>query len=144
MIYNSFHSSVWQNFFLNRFLVYAMNATNGSSFQFSPTDINYFFISTKLFLYGYLLMVCIGTVGNILQIMIFSRKVMRRISIGIFFFWLAISNTIYMLLRIYVVIIYGFQMKDRSSLECTCRVRHFFSYFITNFSAWILVFGKYS
>jgi len=57
---------------------------------------------------------------NICQIMTFSRKTMRNVSTGILFLALSISDTIYLLLCLYNLIIYGFQIPDQSDYGKTC------------------------
>ena len=106
---------------------------------FSPLDLYYFFVSSNIVLYGYFLILCIGFVGNICQIITFSRKTMRQISTGVLFLAMSISDLIYLLVSVYILIIYGFQQADQSKLAISCRIRHFTVYFTTNFSAWMLM-----
>ena len=110
--------------------------------QLTPLDFHYFAVSTNIFLYGYLTMMCIGFFGNLCQIVTFSRKTMRHVSTGVFFLALSISDFIYLLLHFHIVIVYGLGHPDRSDLNHTCRLRHFLNYLTTNFSAWILTISK--
>ncbi|CAF3645710.1 unnamed protein product [Rotaria sp. Silwood1] len=70
--------------------------------------------------------------------MTFSRKTMRHTSTGILFLALSISDTIYLLLSIYVTIVFGFQIPDQSNYAKNCQFRHYLNYLSTNFSAWML------
>ncbi|UJR09875.1 hypothetical protein I4U23_014097 [Adineta vaga] len=63
---------------------------------------------------------------------------MRTLSTGILFLAMSISDTIYLLLCSYVLIIYGFKISDQTNYAHTCQFRHFISYLSTNFSAWML------
>ena len=110
----------------------------------SPLDLYYLSASKNIFLYGFLLMLTVGFIGNTCQILTFSRKTMRNVSTGILFLALSISDTMYLLLSTYSVIIYGFQAPDRSDSAKTCQLRHFISYLTTNFSAWMLAMSKLS
>lgn len=108
------------------------------------TSLDYYYlsVSTNIFLYGYILILIVGFVGNFCQIVTFCRKTMRRVSTGILFLALSISDTVYLLLCLYILIIYGFQQTDRSNQNISCRIRHFTNYFTTNFSAWMLTLSK--
>lgn len=121
-----------------------MSGSNTSFAPFSPTDLSNLSAATNIFLYGYLIIMCIGFVGNLCQILTFSRKTMRNVSTGVLFLALSISDTLYLLLSTYVLIIYGFKLSDKSDLAVTCRLRHFSSYFTTNFSAWMLTMSNTS
>lgn len=121
-----------------------MSGPNTSFAPFSPTDLSNLSAATNIFLYGYLIIMCIGFVGNLCQILTFSRKTMRNVSTGVLFLALSISDTLYLLLSTYVLIIYGFKLSDKSDLAVTCRLRHFSSYFTTNFSAWMLTMSNTS
>ena len=110
----------------------------------SPLDRYYLAVTTNIFLYGYLTIMCIGFIGNTCQILIFFRKTMRNVSTGVLFLALSISDMTYLLLCIYVVVIYGFQKSDQSHANMSCQARHFLNYFTTNFSAWMLTIGSIS
>jgi hypothetical protein len=115
-----------------------MSGSNSSYFFLSPLDLYYLSTSSNIFLYGYLVVMIIGFMGNICQITTFSRKTMRNVSTGVLFLALSISDTVYLLLCLYVLIVYGFQIPDQSNYGKTCQFRHFISYLSTNFSAWML------
>ncbi|CAF1052713.1 unnamed protein product [Rotaria sp. Silwood1] len=115
-----------------------MNSSVLSYSDFSSLDLYYVSVSSNIFLYGYIIMLIIGFTGNICQILTFSRKTLRNISTGILFLALSISDTIYLLLSLYVLIIYGFHVPDQSNYAKNCQFRHFTSYLSTNFSAWML------
>lgn len=108
------------------------------SSSLTSLDFYYLAVSTNVFRYGYMVILVVGFIGNICQIMTFSRPTMRRISTGILFLILSISDTIYLFVTIYVVYIYGFQRVDRSNLSMSCRIRHFTTNFTSYFSPWIL------
>ena len=110
----------------------------------TPLDFYFIATSSNIFLYGFISILVVGFIGNTCQILTFSRKTMRNISTGVFFLALSISDTMYLLLSIYTVIIYGFQIPDRSDYARTCQLRHFIHYLTTNFSAWMLAIGKLS
>ena len=112
--------------------------------RFSALDLYYLSVSTNVFLYGYLTIMTIGFIGNTCQIITFGRRTLRRVSTGVLFLALSISDTIYLLLRIYVLLIYGFKVPDRSNPTVSCQIRHFFNYLATNFSAWMLALSQCS
>ena len=112
------------------------------SSSLSSLDFYRLAVSTNVFRYGYTVILIIGFIGNICQIVTFSRKTMRQISTGVLFLVLSLSDTIYLLVAVYVVHIYGFQQSDRSNMALSCRIRHFTSYFTSNFSAWILTMSE--
>ncbi|CAF1021296.1 unnamed protein product [Rotaria sordida] len=115
-----------------------MSASKSYYPSFSPLDLYYLSVSSDIFQYGYIVFLIIGFIGNICQIMTFLRKTMRNISTGIFFLALSVSNIIYLLVSIYVLMIYGFQISDQSNYPKTCQFRHYMIYLSTNFSAWML------
>ncbi|CAF1255023.1 unnamed protein product [Rotaria sp. Silwood1] len=115
-----------------------MNSSNSSSFSLSSLDLYYISISSNIFLYGYIIIMIIGFSGNICQIITFSRKTMRKVSIGVLFLALSISDTVYLLLSLYILIIYGFNIPDQSNYPKLCQFRHYIHYLATNFSAWML------
>ncbi|CAF4526704.1 unnamed protein product [Rotaria sp. Silwood2] len=115
-----------------------MNNSNLSYPSFSSLDLYYISISSNIFLYGYIIMMIIGFTGNIFQIMTFSRKTMTKMSTGILFLALSVSNTVYLLLSLYVLIIYGFNIPDQSNYAKVCQFRHYMYYLSINFSAWML------
>lgn len=104
----------------------------------SSLDPIYIVASMDIYLYGYTLVMCIGLIGNICQIITFSQKLMQSLSTGILFLAMSISDTKYILQCLYVVLIYGFKVSDRSNYGQTCQFRHFMNYLSTNFSAWML------
>ncbi|CAF0881784.1 unnamed protein product [Adineta ricciae] len=104
----------------------------------TPLDLTYISASMDIYLYGYTLVMFIGLIGNICQIITFSQKFMQSLSTGILFLAMSISDTIYILQCLYVVIVYGFKISDRSNYGQTCQFRHFMNYLSTNFSAWML------
>lgn len=106
-------------------------------------DLYYLSASTNIFLYGLILMLTVGFVGNTCLILTFSRRTMKNVSTGVLFLALSVSDTMYLLLSTYNLIIYGFQVPDRSNYAQTCRLRHFISYLTTNFSAWMLTTSKF-
>ena len=105
-------------------------------------DLYYISASSNIFLYGYIIIMIIGFIGNSFQIITFSRKTMRNVSTGILFLALSISDTVYLLLCFYVLLVYGFKLPDRSNYAQTCQFRHFISYLSTNCSAWMLTISK--
>jgi len=105
-------------------------------------DLYYLSISANIFLYGYLIVMIIGFIGNLFQILTFSRQTMRNVSTGVLFIALSISDSIYLCLTFYTLLVYGFSVPDRTDLNVTCKLRHFMSYFSTNFSAWTLTISK--
>jgi hypothetical protein len=111
--------------------------------SFSSQDLYNLTVSSNIFLYGYIIIMIIGFIGNICQIITFSRKTMRNVSTGVLFLALSISDTVYLLLSLYVLIIYGFQIPDKSDYAKTCQFRHYISYLSTNFSAWMLTTSNY-
>ncbi|CAF2688650.1 unnamed protein product [Rotaria sp. Silwood2] len=116
-----------------------MNSSKTSYYpSFSSLDLYYLSVSSNIFLYGYIIILIIGFTGNICQIITFSRKTLRNISTGVLFLALCISDTIYLLLSIYVVIVFGFNIPDRSNYARDCQFRHYLNYLSTNFSAWML------
>ena len=121
-----------------------MSGSNPYYVSFSAADLYYLAAASNTFLYGYLVILCIGFVGNICQILTFSRATMRNVSTGVLFLALSISDILNLLLSSYVMIIYGFKVSDKSNLAITCRLRHFTSYLTTNFSAWMLTLSKSS
>lgn len=110
----------------------------------SPVDLYYITTSSNIFLYGLISILIVGFIGNTFQIITFSRKTMRNISTGVLFLALSISDTIYLLLSIYNLIIFGLQIPDRSDYARACQIRHFSGYLATNFSAWMLAMSKLS
>ena len=110
----------------------------------SPADLYYLSVSTDIFLYGYLIVMIIGFIGNACQILTFCRKTLRRVSTGVLFLALSISDTAYLLTCFYVLLVYGFKLSDKSDLTVTCKFRHFTTYLTTNFSAWMLTLGNHS
>ncbi|CAF3738203.1 unnamed protein product [Rotaria sp. Silwood1] len=115
-----------------------MNSSNISYPSFSSLDLYYLSIVSNIFLYGYIIIMIIGFTGNIFQIITFSHKTMRKISTGILFLALSISDTVYLLLSLYILIIYGFNIPDQSNYPKLCQFRHYIHYLATNFSAWML------
>ncbi|CAF2618685.1 unnamed protein product [Rotaria sp. Silwood2] len=115
-----------------------MNSSISSYPVFSSLDLYYFSVSSNIFVYGYIIILIIGFIGNICQILTFSHKTLRNISTGILFFALSISDTIYLLLSFYVLIIYGFRIPDQSNYAKSCQFRHYMNHLSTNFSAWML------
>ncbi len=109
---------------------------------FSPSDLYYISLATNIFRYGYVIIMIVGFTGNICQIATFSRKKLRNISTGVLFLALSISDTVYLLLCLYILIVYGFNIPDRSDYAKTCQFRHFMTYVSTNFSAWMLMTSK--
>lgn len=120
-----------------------MNTIDTRYVPFSPLDLYYLAITTNIFLYGFLTIMSIGFIGNACQILIFFRKTMRNVSTGVLFLALSISDMVYLSTCAYVVVIYGFQSTDRSNQNISCRIRHFFNYFTTNFSAWMLTISNF-
>ena len=119
-----------------------MNATSSPYGALSPLDAYYISISSNIFLYGLISILTVGFLGNMCQILTFSRKTMRNVSTGVLFLALSISDTIFLALAFYNLITFGFQIPDRSDYEKMCRLRHFMNYLSTNFSAWMLTISK--
>ena len=119
-----------------------MNNSTAPYSDLIAVDMYYFFWSSQIYLYGYLVVSCLALFGNAFQIMTFSRKALLRISTGVFFLALSISDMIHVLINLYVPIVYGFHQSDRSDQFFTCRLRHFSSYFTSNFSAWVLTASR--
>ena len=120
-----------------------MSSSSSSFTSLSSLDLYYLSTASNIFLYGYIIIMIIGFIGNMCQIIIFTRKTMRNVSTGVLFLALSISDTVYLLLSSYVLIIYGFQVSDQSNYAKTCQFRHFISYLSTNFSAWMLVTSNF-
>lgn len=108
----------------------------------TPLDLYYLSVSTNLFRYGYMIIMIIGFIGNLFQVLTFSRRTMRNVSTGVLFLALSVSDTLYLCSNFYVLFVYGYSIPDRSDYNVTCKIRHFMSYFTTNFSAWILTISK--
>ena len=119
-----------------------MNSSNSPFGNLSPLDSYYIASSSRIFLYGLISILIVGYIGNTCQIITFSRKTMRNVSTGVLFLAVSISDTMYLLTSIYVLITYGFQIADRSVYGRTCQFRHFTNTVTTNFSAWILTLSK--
>jgi len=73
------------------FLITISNMSNSNSYSTYLTPY-YLAVSSNIFLYEYILIMIIGFIGNICQIMIFSRK-----NTGILFLVLSISDSIYVI-----------------------------------------------
>jgi hypothetical protein len=116
-----------------------MSSSNSFAPALTSLDLYYLAVSANIFKFGYLIIMSIGFIGNICQIITFSRRTMRRISTGVLFLALSISDTTFLCLNIYPMLIYGFGVIDRSDINVACRARHFLNNFVTNFSAWMLV-----
>lgn len=116
-----------------------MASSNASSSGLTALDLYYLGSTSTVYLYGYLILLSVGFVGNAFQIATFSRKTMRHISTGVMFLALSISDTIYLCLCPYLLVVYGFKLPDQSDYARTCQFRHFLTYLTTNFSAWMLV-----
>ena len=124
--------------------IFLKMSTSKSPFaSLSPLDLYYITTSSNIFLYGFIFILIVGFIGNTFQIITFSRKTMRNVSTGVLFLALSISDTIYLLLAIYNLITFGFQIPDRSDYARACQIRHFSSYLATNFSAWMLTLSKH-
>ena len=108
----------------------------------SPTDLYYLSVSSNIFLYGYLIVMIVGFIGNACQMVTFARRTLRTVSTGVFFLALSISDTLYLLKSVHVLVVYGFNLPDRSDQVITCKLRYFVNYFTTNFSAWMLAMGN--
>lgn len=84
--------------------------------------------------------ICIGTVGNSLNIIIFSKKNMRQISTFRFLLYLSISDLLVLLFcSTDALARFGFQLEIRSTHLILCKVHTFLTYFLTHSSSIILM-----
>ena len=84
--------------------------------------------------------IVIGTIGNILAIVVLSRKEMRKSTTSMYLNILAVSDifVLYLgLLRNFIHKIYDVDVRDHS--EPVCKLHIFLVYFTSHFSHWVLV-----
>ena len=82
----------------------------------------------------------IGTIGNILSILVFARKGMRNLTSALYLIVLAIADLLLLylgLLRYYIRELTDVDIRDTS--ETACKLHIIFVYFMRHFTSWILV-----
>ena len=84
--------------------------------------------------------IVMGTIGNVLAIVVLSRKEMRKATSSMYLIILAVSDifVLYLgLLRNFIRELYDVDVRDHS--EPVCKLHIFLVYFTGHFSAWVLV-----
>ena len=86
------------------------------------------------------LIICIGLFGNILNLIVFSQKSMRKSSTFRFLIYLSIIDMLVLVIcAMDSVLIYGFGFEIRLYSKLTCKLQSFFSYFLTQMSSIVLM-----
>ncbi|RNA01728.1 FMRFamide receptor-like [Brachionus plicatilis] len=84
--------------------------------------------------------ICIGTFGNVLNIIIFSKTNMRQASTFRFLLYLSISDLLVLLFcSTDALARFGFQIEIRSTHIILCKIHTFLTYFLTHSSSIILM-----
>ena len=94
----------------------------------------------KIGLYATPFIIFIGTIGNILAILVFSQKSLRGKSTSIFLIGLGVTDTVVLNLGLmpwWVGNVTGREV--RTYADAICKIENFFSYAPIHSSAWILV-----
>ena len=98
------------------------------------------FINMKLITSLLITIICIGTIGNILNIVIFSKKNMRQTSTFRFLLYLSVSDLLVLLFCATDALArFGFQFEIRSNHFTLCKIHTFLTYFLTHSSSIILM-----
>ena len=80
-----------------------------------------------------------GTIGNLLSVIVFSRKNMRKSTTNIYLLALSIADLIFLyasLTREWIV--YAFNYDIRTANKWTCKLQYWLYYVTSDFSVWIL------
>lgn len=84
--------------------------------------------------------ITIGVVGNVLNLMVFSRRTMRHISTFRFLLYLALTDLLVLVFCASDVILkFGYQIEIRSYSTLICKFHTFLTYFLTHSSSIILM-----
>ena len=84
--------------------------------------------------------IIIGVVGNLLNIVVFSRRQMRQISTFRFLFYLsAIDLLVLIICATDAVVKFGYQIEIRSYSIILCKLHTFLTYFLTHLSSVLLM-----
>ena len=87
-----------------------------------------------------ILLVSFGIMGNILNLIVFSRKKMRRLSTFHFLFYLSAADLLVLLVcSLDAILKFGFQIEIRLYSTVICRLHTFLTYFLTQMSSIILM-----
>lgn len=114
------------------------NSGNLTENYFDNEELN--FLNMKLITSLLITIICIGTFGNILNIVIFSKKNMRLTSTFRFLLYLSISDLLVLLFCATDALArFGFQLEIRSNHFILCKIHTFLTYFLTHSSSVILM-----
>ncbi|KAK2148427.1 hypothetical protein LSH36_498g00061 [Paralvinella palmiformis] len=86
------------------------------------------------------ILILLGTIGNVLSVIILSRRSLRKQSTYFYLATLSSADTVVLyvgLLRIWLGEILGQDIRDRS--DWSCRIISFLGYTISDFSGWLII-----
>ena len=88
-----------------------------------------------------ILILAIGLIGNLIGIIIFSRKSFRKkIKSCLLYILVASNNMIYLVFRILVDLLINFEIKLRTLSNTSCKLIRYLDFVIGPISSWLLVF----
>ena len=97
-------------------------------------------LSHQLVLYGAPCIIILGTIGNILTIIVMRQKTMQTTSSSLYFIVLAVTDTLILYVGLFRHWLREFQGLDIRLLSVeTCKLHVFLVYLLADFSSWILV-----
>jgi hypothetical protein len=108
-----------------------------------PSSIAIFGVDPYLIRYGSIFFLIVGTFGNIISFIIFSRGVLRKSSTFRYLALLSLMDLVVLysgLLDLFLMIEYGERFSLRSLHPISCRLHTFITYWSQHSSSWILSF----
>lgn len=112
----------------------------------SDNSLDYNALGNRIGTVIYSTIYLLGFIGNILAIITFSTRRMRRISSSIFILVLAISDTVALITSIWFFLADAFDIHLQNYSALGCRFRTFFAYVFMDLSSWCiagLAFDRY-
>lgn len=116
-----------------------MKMKNSSQGAKDPSsEENYHLIQLTLVLM--VVLIVVGVIGNLINILVFSRRHMRKVSTFRFLLYLAITDMLVLLVcSTDALSKFGFQWEIRAQSTFSCRLHTFLTYLLTHSSSTILM-----
>ena len=127
--------------FNDKNLFFSQLKTNESNYSETGSPVNPIVEThSQLIIVLLAIIMIVGVFGNLLNIIVFSKKTMRKVSTFRFLLYLSIGDLLVLFVCVTDALLrFGYQYELRLSSTFVCRLHTFFTYFLTHFSSTLLM-----
>ncbi|KAK2158227.1 hypothetical protein LSH36_174g03050 [Paralvinella palmiformis] len=116
------------------------SGVNNSDSIYDDDDVPISLTAHNIWVYCGISIIIAGTIGNIMALLVMTRKNMRAKTTALYLMVLAVVDTAVLytgLLRYWIIEVSGVDVRELS--VASCKIHIFLVYFLVHFEAWILV-----